>query len=129
MAKLQLTLACGLYDRTIPLLMGTVVPEGIELNFLPMSPGELFRRQGRHAEFDVAEFSMSTLSHLRDEGDQRLVAIPVFPSRRFRHCDMFINTNSGSTALPTWRASRSVPWSTSRRRLCGNGACFSMSME
>ena len=95
MAKLQLTLACGLYDRTIPLLMGTVVPEGIELNFLPMSPGELFRRQGRHAEFDVAEFSMSTLSHLRDEGDQRLVAIPVFPSRRFRHCDMFINTNSG----------------------------------
>ena len=95
MAKLHLTLACGLYDRTIPLLLGTVVPEGIELNFLPMSPGELFRRQGRHAEFDVAEFSMSTLSHLRDEGDQRLVAIPVFPSRRFRHCDMFINTNSG----------------------------------
>ena len=95
MAKLQLTLACGLYDRTIPLLLGSVVPEGIDINFLPMSPGELFRRQGRHAEFDIAEFSMSTLSHLRDEGDQRLVAIPVFPSRRFRHVDMFINTNSG----------------------------------
>ena len=95
MAKLRLTLACGLYDRTIPLLTGAVAAEGIDLNFLPMSPGELFRRQGRHAEFDVAEFSMSTLSHLRDEGDRRLVAIPVFPSRRFRHCDMFINTNSG----------------------------------
>jgi 4,5-dihydroxyphthalate decarboxylase len=94
-AKLQLTLACGLYDRTIPLLLGSVVPEGIDINFLPMSPGELFRRQGRHAEFDIAEFSMSTLSHLRDEGDQRLVAIPVFPSRRFRHVDMFINANSG----------------------------------
>ena len=93
--KLNLTLACGLYDRTIPLLTGDVVAEGMTLNFLPMGPGEIFRRQGRHAEFDLSEFSMSTMSHLMDEGDRRLVPIPVFPSRRFRHGNMYINTKSG----------------------------------
>ena len=92
---LDLTLACGLYDRTMSLQDGSVSPEGIRLNFLPMNPAELFRRQARHAEFDVSEFSMSTFCHLYDEGDRRLVAIPVFPSRKFRHSEMFISTAAG----------------------------------
>ena len=37
-----------------------MAPEGIDLNFVPMGPHGLFRRQARHAEFDVAEFSLST---------------------------------------------------------------------
>jgi 4,5-dihydroxyphthalate decarboxylase len=93
--RLQLTLACGLYDRTVALQNGTVSPEGIELNFLAMGPGELFRRQARHAEFDVSEFPLSTFAILTARGDQRMVAIPVFPSRRFRHADIYINTHAG----------------------------------
>ena len=93
--KLSLTLACGEYDRTLALQNRSVSPEGIELNYLPMSPGELFRRQARHAEFDIAEFSLSTLSHLTDEGDRRLVAIPVFPCRKFRHSEIYVNENAG----------------------------------
>jgi 4,5-dihydroxyphthalate decarboxylase len=94
-AKLNLTLACGLYDRTVALQNGTITADGIDLNFLAMGPGQLFRRQARHAEFDVAEFSMSTYCLLRARGDERMVAIPVFPSRKFRHTDIYVNAHSG----------------------------------
>ena len=93
--KLSLTLACGEYDRTLALQNGSVSPEGIELNYLPMNPSELFRRQARHAEFDIAEFSLSTLCHLIDEGDRRMVAIPIFPSRKFRHSEIYVHVDAG----------------------------------
>ena len=35
MSKLQLTFACGPYDRTLALRDGTVAPEGIELEVHP----------------------------------------------------------------------------------------------
>ena len=92
---LTLTLACGSYDRTIPIADGTVVPEGIDLKVTNMSPGELFRLQARKAQFDVAEFSLSTYSMLLGQGDDRFVGIPVFPSRMFRHRSIFINTDAG----------------------------------
>jgi 4,5-dihydroxyphthalate decarboxylase len=56
-----------------------------------MRPTELFRRQARHAEFDVAEFSFSTYTILRSRDDQRMIAIPVFPSRKFRHSHIFVS--------------------------------------
>jgi 4,5-dihydroxyphthalate decarboxylase len=90
MSRLQLTLACGSYDRTIPLQDGTIVPSGVDLNFLPMRPTELFRRQARNAEFDIAEFSFSTYTILQSRGDMRMIAIPVFPSRKFRHSHIFV---------------------------------------
>ena len=36
--KLFLTVACGDYDRTKPLQDGSVEPEGIRLNYVPMLP-------------------------------------------------------------------------------------------
>ena len=45
--KLALTLACGEYDRTYPLRDGSVVPEGIDLNYVSIPPADLFRRQAR----------------------------------------------------------------------------------
>lgn len=93
--KLPITLACGLYDRTFGLRDGTIPVEGVDLNFLPMMPVETFRRQGRHAEFDASEFSLSTFLVLYSRGDRRFVGIPVFPSRRFRHEHVWINTRGG----------------------------------
>ena len=93
--KLPITLACGLYDRTYGLHDGSVPVEGVELNYLPMMPVETFRRQGRHAEFDASEFSLSTFLVLHSRGDRRFVGIPVFPSRRFRHEHVWINTRAG----------------------------------
>ncbi len=95
MHKLELTLACGRYDRTQPLLDGRVQPEGVNLTFLPLRPGETFWRMLNHGEFDVSEMSLSSYTILRSEGDTRFIAIPVFPSRVFRHSALYVRSNSG----------------------------------
>jgi 4,5-dihydroxyphthalate decarboxylase len=92
---LTLSLACGPFDRTIPLLDGSVTPEGIRLTGMALSPGEMFRRQARGAEFDICEFSLSTHSMLVGQGDDRFTALPAFPSRFFRHRNIFINVHAG----------------------------------
>ncbi len=92
MSKLSLTLACAPYDRVQALINGTVAPEGIDLNILPMEVEEVFWRQLNYGEFDVSESSLSSYTLLRSKGDNRFIAIPVFPSRFFRHSCIFINT-------------------------------------
>ena len=93
--KLSLAYAGGLYDRTVALQNGLVSAEGIDLNYVMMHAGEFQRRQARNAEFDASEFSLSTYTILLSQGDRRLIGIPVFPSRRFRHSDIYINTKAG----------------------------------
>jgi 4,5-dihydroxyphthalate decarboxylase len=94
MPNLKLTLACGRYDRTQPLIDGRVQPEGVDLTFLPLSPGETFYRMLNHGEFDVSEMSLSSYTILRSEGDTRFTAIPVFPSRVFRHSCVYLRADS-----------------------------------
>ena len=91
---MQLTLACGRYDRTQPLIDGRVRPEGVELNFIPLKPGETFWRQLNNGEFDASEMSLSSYTILRSEGDERFIAIPVFPSRIFRHSALYVRDGS-----------------------------------
>jgi 4,5-dihydroxyphthalate decarboxylase len=94
MAKIQLTLACGDYDRTNALALGDVEPEGIELNYLRLPVEETFWRMLRHQEFDAAEMSLSSYLIHRSRNDD-FTAIPVFPSRCFRHSCIFIHAGSG----------------------------------
>jgi 4,5-dihydroxyphthalate decarboxylase len=85
MAGLKLTFACGLYDRMLALHTGEVKPEGIDLNFIPIdTPRVIFDRMTK-LEFDVAEMSSSDFFRHVVRGDCPMVAIPVFPSRVFRH--------------------------------------------
>jgi 4,5-dihydroxyphthalate decarboxylase len=95
MEKLQLTVACGDYDRTKALVDGSVQPEGIRINYLPLQAEEIFWRMGGHKEFDASEMSLSNQITMVSRGNAPLVAIPVFPSRFFRHSCIFINTDSG----------------------------------
>jgi len=95
MSRINLALACGRYDRTMPLIEGRVAPEGIGLNYLPMAPEEIFWRMEIHNEFDASEFSLGNYSILTSRGDRRFIAIPVFPSRFFRHSSIFINVRCG----------------------------------
>src|ERR687887_1068959 len=95
MPKLRLSLACGPYDRTQPLADGTIAPEGIELNYISLQPAEIFWRMLQYQEFEVAEMSLSNYTSLVSQGDAPLLAIPVFPSRVFRHGYFFINTERG----------------------------------
>jgi 4,5-dihydroxyphthalate decarboxylase len=93
-ATLRLSLACWDYDRTRALMDGRVRPDGIELVYQPLEVEETFFRQARHREFDVAEMSFSSYCVSKAKGDP-FVAIPVFPSRMFRHGNIWINERSG----------------------------------
>ena len=96
MTRLRLNFACGLYDRFVPLLSGEVDVEGVDLNFIVNDdPRDVFDRMSSRAEFDVAELSTSEFITRHVGGDPRFVAIPVFPSRVFRHGLITINRNSG----------------------------------
>jgi 4,5-dihydroxyphthalate decarboxylase len=94
MPNLKLTMACGRYDRTQPLLDSRVPVEGVDLTFLPLRPGETFWRMLNHDEFDCSEMSLSSYTILRSEGDARFIAIPVFPSRVFRHSAVYLRADS-----------------------------------
>jgi len=93
--KLHLTVACGDYDRTKALQDGSVQPEGIRLNYLPLQAEEIFWRMSNFLEFDASEMSLSNHITMVSRGNSPFVAIPVFPSRFFRHSCVFINTDSG----------------------------------
>ncbi len=95
MEKLQLTVACGDYDRTKALQVGTVQPEGIRLNYISLEAEEIFWRMSNYLEFDASEMSLSNHITMVSRGNSPFVAIPVFPSRFFRHSCVFINTASG----------------------------------
>jgi len=95
MAKLRLNLACGPYDRTQALRDGTVQAEGIDLTYIQLQPAEIFWRMLQFKEFDASEMSLSNYTTLVSEGNSPFIAIPVYPSRVFRHGYFFINTDKG----------------------------------
>ena len=91
-----LTFACGFYDRTEPLRTGDVAVADIDLDFQTISnPREIFDRMGGKQEFDVSEFSSSEYISRFARGDCPFVALPVFPSRVFRHGYIYINRKAG----------------------------------
>jgi 4,5-dihydroxyphthalate decarboxylase len=95
MGKLRLSMACSNYDRTRALFDGRVSVDGIELTYLDLPIEEIFFRMLRHREFDVAEMSLSFYVLSLFSENPRLIAIPVFPSRFFRHSCIFIHRDSG----------------------------------
>ncbi len=95
MANLPLTLASWDYDRVQPLIDGRVRPNGIDLTFLNMVVEETFFRMLRHREFDVSEMSMSSYVVSLFRPDRPFVALPVFPSRFFRHSCIYVNAKAG----------------------------------
>ena len=95
MTRRALTLGCWDYDRVAALIDGRVRPDGIALNWLNMIVEETFFRMLRNREFDVAEMSLSSYVVSRFHPDRPFVAIPVFPSRFFRHSSIYVNVAAG----------------------------------
>jgi len=95
MSKIRMTLACWNYDRTCALADGSVRPNGIELTYLNLPPEETFFRMLRYREFEVAEMSLSSYTVSLFQEAPPFIAIPVFPSRMFRHASIFVSTKSG----------------------------------
>ena len=98
MSKLRMTLGCWNYDRTRALMDGSVQPDGIDLNYLNMPVEETFFRMLRHREFDCAEMSLSSYSVSLSRPERPFIAIPVYPSRFFRHSCIYVNADAGIKA-------------------------------
>ena len=96
MPQLSITLACRDYDHTRALRDGAVAIEGTCLNLVHVSPpSQIFLRMLHNEEFDASEMSLSNYMIALDRGDTRFVAIPIFPSRVFRHSYIWVSTASG----------------------------------
>ncbi|HJU15491.1 MAG TPA: ABC transporter substrate-binding protein [Stellaceae bacterium] len=95
MAKLTVSVAGVDYDRTRALFDGTVPIAGCETICCAMSPEEAFHRAFRYQEFDITELSLSNTMALLARGTCPYVAIPVFPSRLFRHSSIYIRSDRG----------------------------------
>ncbi len=90
MQQVHLTLAISDYDHVRDLTCGAVAAEGLELTRLNLPVEEIFYRFVRFREWDASEMSMGKYVALRSQNDQSLTAIPVFPSRVFRHSSIYV---------------------------------------
>jgi len=99
MSRLRLTYASCKYDRIEALRSGEVTTQGIDLNVMVFPSGrQIFDRMVGGEEFDASELSAAEFISLHGRGGSRFVAIPVFPSRVFRHGYIFVNRRSGIRA-------------------------------
>jgi 4,5-dihydroxyphthalate decarboxylase len=94
MARIKLSFISAMNERVEPLMDGTVQPEGVELIPTYSDPSETFWRQLRFEEFEIAEMSLSSYLIAKSRG-MDMIAIPVFPSRRFMHTQLSYHVDSG----------------------------------
>lgn len=79
-----------------PLLKGVIKPEGIELVPTRSIGAVTFWRQLKFQEFDIAAMSIASYVMAKMRGvNVDLVAIPVFPSRRFMLTQLSYHVDSG----------------------------------
>jgi 4,5-dihydroxyphthalate decarboxylase len=96
MGNIALTLACQNYDHTRALADGAVRVDGADLAVVNISPpSQIFLRMLNNQEFDVSEMSLSNYMIALSNNDRRFIALPVFPSRVFRHSFVWVNTRAG----------------------------------
>jgi 4,5-dihydroxyphthalate decarboxylase len=97
--RVQLTLAISDYDHVRDLTTGKVRAEGVDLTALDLSIEEIFFRFTKFREWHVSELSFAKYAALVSQGDTSLTAIPVFPSRMFRHSSIYVR-NDGPVKEP-----------------------------
>jgi len=96
MAGIPISLTCADYARVMPLAIGDVKADGINLTLVLGSGGswearaEMLRRALNDPSVQGGEASMA--GHLRriDSGDRSFVALPVFPLRNFTARDLYV---------------------------------------
>ena len=91
----KIRLASRAYDGTLPILRGQMTIPGFEFEItetedVPGMFAGMFKDQ-----YDVSEMSLGELIYYTSRGKADFVAIPVFPSRMFRHGFIFVRKDSG----------------------------------
>ncbi len=92
MSLLSLTLATWDYDRVKAIIDGRVEVEGCDLRHISVAPEECFHRAWA-GEFDAAELGICSYLTALTRGTPDFIAIPVFPSRIFRHSSIYVRSD------------------------------------
>ena len=95
------------HDHVRDLVSGAVRVGGVELAPVILPVEEIFRRFIKEQAWDIAEMSMGKYVALVAQGDTRMTAIPVFPSRLFRHSALYVRAG-GPVRTPADLAGRRV---------------------
>jgi 4,5-dihydroxyphthalate decarboxylase len=106
MGRLPLSIAIHPYDRVRALFDGTVQVEGCDCTFIPISAEEAFAKATTTQPFDVTEMSLSTYLINSALGQGGYVALPIFPSRMFRHGAVYVREGSGISTPADLRGRR-----------------------
>lgn len=97
-SRLNLTLAVSDCDHVRDLVTGTVRPDCITLAPTVLPVEEIFFRTVKYLEWDVAELSSAKYFSLVSAGEAPIIAIPVFPSRVFRHSAIYVRKDREITS-------------------------------
>ncbi len=115
---MRLTIGCGAYDRTWPLIASAIEIGGVEFDWEIVPPEAAFLRGMIGGEFQLSEMSFSTYLLQLSRGNNLYTAIPVFPSRAFRHSAIYVRADVGiekpedlsgrNVGVPEWQLTANV---------------------
>lgn len=92
---MKILVGLGRYDRTAPLLEGRLGIHGFDAELVSPPLEQLFARAFDKGDLDVAELSFSNYVYLTSEKKCNWVALPIFPSRTFRHAAIYVRSDAG----------------------------------
>jgi len=90
MTPLSFTMAISHYDHVEPVTTGELAIPGTSPVFFELPIPEMFRRFINHQEWEASEMSSAQYISRRAAGDDRIIALPVFTSRMFRHSSIIV---------------------------------------
>ena len=128
-APVKIRLASRAYDGTLPILRGQISIPGFEFDItetedVPGMFAGMFKGQ-----YDVSEMSLGELIYYTSRSKADFVAIPVFPSRMFRHGFIFAEKHSGINQPVGFKRRRNSAFCAGYRpRRFGCAACWSTNM-
>ena len=115
--EISATLAMGNYVHTADLMEGRVKVEGLNLTTLRLNVLDVFHRFINYQEWEISEMSSAKYVSLLAKGDSPFTAIPVFPSRMFRHSCFYVRPDGpshpselrgGRIGIPEWAQTAGV---------------------
>jgi 4,5-dihydroxyphthalate decarboxylase len=114
---LRFTFAVSSYDHVQPVVDGRIPIEGAAPLFVRLPIPEMFRRFVNTQDWEASEVSFVKYVTMRAAGDDRVTAIPVFPSRMYRQTAIYVDSRrvrepadltGARIGIPEWANSAGV---------------------